>query len=185
MKEGASFVKIFENLVHEVISSRVELFAVILHPLEEGLGSSELKAHNTGDFLAGAVEEDQGRETFDLIFFGKSFVGGLEIGGLFFALRKVELHQDKILLCKILKSGLLEDSFGELHAGGTPVGACELEENRFFTRGGLGEGSGVIRAPDIRGVEAERAKKKGEEKAFHAREHDFIRGDFNEKTRSR
>ena len=160
-KKSAGFVEIFENLVHVGLWAG-GLLAVILHPFEEGLGGSEFEADKAGDFLAGAIKENQCGKSFDLIFLGESFVGGFEFGGLFFGPGEVELYQDEVLFREIFKCGLLEHIFGELHAGWAPVGACELEEDGLFARGGLGESGGIIRAPNIGGVEADCGKKEAE-----------------------
>ena len=97
-----------------------------------------------------------------MVFFVEGFVGGFELGGLFLIAREVQLYEHKIFFRKILKCGLLKNSFGEFLAGRAPVGARELEEDRLFARGGLREGGGVIRAPDFGGMEADRGKKEAE-----------------------
>ena len=135
-KKSAGLVKIFENLVHVGFWAG-GLLAVILHPFEEGLGGSEFEADKAGDFLARAIKEDQCGKSLDLIFLGEGFVGGFELGGLFFRSGKVELHQDEIFFSKILKGGLLKHIFCEFHAGWAPIGAGELEENGLFARSRL------------------------------------------------
>ena len=160
-KKSAGFVEIFENLVHVGLWAG-GLLAVILHPFEEGLWGYEFEADKAGDLLARAIEKDQCRICFDLIFLGEGFVGGFELGGLFFGPGEVELHQDEVLFREIFKCGLLEHIFGELHAGWAPVGACELQEDGLFARRGLGEGGGIIRAPNIGGVKADCGKKEAE-----------------------
>ena len=139
-----------------------DLLFVFIHPLDEGWHSAAAVADLAGEFHAFAVEEDDGWEALDFVFLGEGLVGCFLFLGLLGTAGEIEFHGNEVRAREFLEGGLGKDIGGLFFTGWAPVGACELEEDGLFARGGWGEGGGIIRAPNIGGVEADCGKKEAE-----------------------
>ena len=84
--------------------------------------------------LASAVQYDDGRKSENFVLLGqlKVLLSFLRWLGLF--ARKIELHQDEIVVRKVLELRLRENVLVELDAPPAPVGAGKIEENEFMVR---------------------------------------------------
>ena len=110
-----------------------------------------------GEFFSFGVEQVNRRVSLVEVFFFKRGVLFLESGGLFGFLREIRFHQDQVLGGVVLEGLLREDIFFDLDAPSAPVGAGQVDEDRFVLGFGFGLGGFPVGGPAVGAGEGERS----------------------------
>ena len=84
--------------------------------------------------FAFAIQQDKGREPFDLILPSQFHVLPFGFNGLRFSARKINLHQNEVLVGVILELRLGKNGSVELKTITAPVRPCEIEKQKLMAR---------------------------------------------------
>jgi len=97
--------------------------------------------------LAVTVQHDEGRKSKNFVLLGQLQVLLSHLRGLRFSAGKIELHQHKIVVRVVFELWLRKNFLVEFDAPPAPVGAGEIEEQKFVVRFSLFLRLGVIMQP--------------------------------------
>jgi hypothetical protein len=84
--------------------------------------------------LAAAVQHDDGRKSKHFVLLGQLHVLLFFLCGLGFFARKIELHQNEIIVRVVFELRLRENVLVEFDAPPAPVRSCKIEEQKFVVR---------------------------------------------------
>jgi len=87
--------------------------------------------------LAGAVQHNDGGKSKNFVLLGQLHVLLFLLCGLGFSARKIELHQNEIVVREIFELLLRQNIFVEFDAPPAPVRPRKIEEKKFVIRFGL------------------------------------------------
>src|SRR5262249_13929218 len=86
------------------------------------------------ELLSGAVQHDDGGKAKNLVLLGELQVLFLNLYGLGFPARKIELHKHEIVVRVISKLRLRQNFLVEFDAPPAPVRSRKIEEQKFVVR---------------------------------------------------
>ena len=84
--------------------------------------------------LAAAVQHDDGGKSKNFVLLSQLHVLLFFLSGLGFFARKIELHQNEIVVREIFELWLRQNILVEFNAPPAPVRSREIEENKFVIR---------------------------------------------------
>ena len=84
--------------------------------------------------LAAAVQHDDGGKSKNFVLLGQLHVLLFLLCGLGFSARKIELHQNEIIVRVVFELRLRENVLVEFDAPPAPVRSCKIEEQKFVVR---------------------------------------------------
>ena len=96
--------------------------------LDERLGAAGEVTIELPHLLAAAVQHDDGGKSKNFVLLGQLHVLLFLLCGLGFSARKIELHQNEIVVREIFELRLRQNILVEFDALAAPVGSREIEE---------------------------------------------------------
>ena len=84
--------------------------------------------------LAGAVQHDDGGKSKNFVLLGQLHILLSLLCRLGFSARKIELHQNEVIVREVFELRLRENVLVEFDAPPAPVRSCKIEEKKFVVR---------------------------------------------------
>jgi hypothetical protein len=106
----------------------------ILQLLDERLRATGEITIELPHLLAAAVQHDNGGKSKNFVLLGQLHVLLFFLCGLGFSARKIELHQNEIVVREIFELGLRQNILVEFDAPPAPVRSRKIEEKKFVVR---------------------------------------------------
>ena len=129
VEESAGFAEEVEDFVH-----RKNLLFALVDPSEERVNTAAAVAHFPGEFVALAVQKNEGGKAVDIVFFCQSLIGGLGLWALLGTAREVDFHRNQIGFGEILERRLGEDILGYLRV--SEISRDRVEDARNVLKDG-------------------------------------------------